>query len=266
MKPACARDVGRRQKRCSIEIELDGQRIFTTGTTMKEQIMREAGAKLKEIFELILPDLRPGVVLHDVDERVASLLKSMEARSALKMLGFPGNISISINEQVVQGIPDNRIISQGDLISLDMTLFYKGFFVDKALSIVIDPKHYIKNYLVHASASCLKSGIINTKAGVTTSKIGSAIEAQARALRVRIGKEFSGHGIGESHHMKPIIPNFNNLGNDVINNKDFITIEPVVFYDLYALQTHGYEITANTLSAHFEETVLVTETGAEVIT
>lgn len=233
---------------------------------MKERIMREAGAKIRDIFDIIIPKIVPGAVLSKIDAEVASLLRRMEARSALKMMGFPGNISICIDEQVVQGIPRDRVVSAGDLVSLDMTLYYRGFFVDKAVSLVIDPKHYSKSYLVRASNRCLETGISNIKPDVTNSAVGKSIETQASLLRVKVGKEFSGHGIGESHHMAPLIPNFNNLGDSKIKLGDFVTIEPVVFYDLYALQTYGYEVRANTLSAHCEETVLVTDTGAEVIT
>ena len=151
-------------------------------------------------------------------------------------------------------------------MSLDMTLYYKGFFVDKAVSFVLEPQHYAKKYLVTAAQACLSSAVMSIHPGVTTSQIGAMIQAQASLLKVRPCRELSGHTIGESHHMLPLIPNLDNGAQDVIKVGDFVAIEPIVFYNYYILEHRGYEVTADELSAHVEDTVLVTDKGAEVIT
>jgi methionyl aminopeptidase len=237
-------------------------------TTMmiKEEIMREAGAKLHLIFSHILPTLIAGTRLSSVDDDVGGLLKYFGARSALKMVGFPGNIAISINNEVIQGVPDSRHIHAGDLVTLDMTLYYKGFFVDKAESVVIDPQHYIKKYLVSAAKKCFEAALANIRPGVTTGQIGSMIATQASFLRVKPCRELCGHYIGESHHMKPLVPNVDDGSQDVVKEGDFLAIEPIVFYNYYVLKHKGFEVTADELSAQVEDTIIDTRDGAEVIT
>lgn len=234
---------------------------------MKDQIMREAGRKLRGMFDYILPDLQPGIFVSELEAKAEDYLKTHEAKSALKMLGFPSSISIARNKEVIQGFPEQDArLEAGDLVSLDSTLYYKGFFVDKAISIVLEPKHYIKNYLVSAVKACLQTALNNIRPGVTTGQIGSMIEAQATMLKVKIAREFSGHSIGESHHMKPLIPNYNDMSDNIIREGMYLAIEPIVFYDLYSLRFSGHTVYSDELSAHAEETVVVTKNGVEVIT
>lgn len=227
--------------------------------------MREAGSKLREIFEVILPRLKPGITISSIDTEVGSLIDKIGARSVLKMLGFYNNASFAVNEQVVQS-EEQGILNPGDLVSVDINIFYKGFFVDKAVSLVLEPKHYIKSYLVNGVNQCLRTGIMNLKAGMTTGELGAIIEAQANLLNLTVCRELGGHTIGESHHMSPLIPNFDNNSEEVIEVNSFIAIEPIIFYGFYTLEYKGNEIRADVLSAHAEDTVLITESGAEVLT
>lgn len=228
--------------------------------------MREAGGIIRQIFSLIMPKVSVGLELSKIDEETERLLKNFGARSALKMLGFPANISISLNEQVIQGLPEGRIFSSGDLVSLDLTVYYKGYFVDKAVSFVLDPKHYVKRYIVGASKKCFEAALVWARPYTKPEHIGAVIEQQALSLKVRPCKEFFGHAIGESHHMKPLIPNYAMQSDDILREGDFITIEPIVFYDRYTLVHNGFDVYADQLSAHTEETILITERGPEVIT
>jgi methionyl aminopeptidase len=234
--------------------------------TIREEIMFEAGLILRSVFNKTASLLNAGTNLAEVDSFVFSMIKDAGARSALAMMGFPGQMSFAINTEVIQIPHKGRILQAGDLISLDMTLFYKGFFVDKAISLVVEPKHYIKRYLVTAVNSCLNTGIKSLKSGMRISEIGRIIESQATALKVKIGKEFFGHTIGESHHMKPLIPNIFNNNFDILTPYTFITIEPIVFYDYYTINYNGFEIHSNVLSAHAEETLYVGKDKVEVIT
>jgi methionyl aminopeptidase len=233
--------------------------------TIKEEIMREAGLILRQIFLIIVPQLVEGKVLSEIDSEVSDLLKQFKARSALKMLGFPANLAISLNKQVIQGIPDSRKLMAGDLVSVDMTLYYKGFFVDKAISLVLDPQHYIKRYVVKASRRCLEAALLSIRPGIMAGEIGAVMENQAAVLKVKVCKELFGHTIGESHHMKPLIPNYNNGSGAILRLGDFIAVEPIIFYDYYILEHKGFETNANQLSAHTEETILITKNGGEII-
>ena len=102
--------------------------------TIKEQVMREAGLLLKNIFDQIISQICPGLTLKLLEDKTNELLKYYNAKSGLRLQGFPTSLAVSLNEEVIQGIPNDRVISEGDLISLDMTLYYKGFFIDKAVN------------------------------------------------------------------------------------------------------------------------------------
>lgn len=236
--------------------------------------MREAGLILRDIFDQIISQIRPGLTLKLLDDRADKLLKHYNAESGLRLQGFPTNIAISLNEEVIQGIPNDRVISEGDLISLDMTLYYKGFFVDKAISLTIDPSHYSKRYLVTAVKQCFDSAFsflnsqIKISGKLPSWSIGKVIEQQAKALGITTTSKLSGHGIGEEPHMKPIIPNsFNLKFDDILKPDMFITIEPIIFYTKVSnIHFDGFLVHSNDLSAHWEDTIAITRNGAEVIT
>lgn len=235
-------------------------------TTTKDEVMREAGLILRHIFDSVIQTLRPGVNLDDIDNFVGNMLRSAGARSALKMMGFPSNMSFAVDEQVMQATPSGRLVRCGDIISIDMTIYYEGLFVDKATTLVVEPAHYIKRYLANAVKSCLTSAVKGVRPGMRCSEVGHIIESQAKVLRMRVGKEFYGHTIGESHHMKPLIPNFNDMSESIIRKGHYIAIEPIIFYDTYFLTRSKFEVKSNVLSAHAEDTIYVGSQGAEVIT
>lgn len=247
---------------------------ITNGMTIKDKAMREAGIIINNIFNELAISIKPGTELKAIDNIAKKLLKDNKAKSGLKLQGFPANVSISINEEVIQGIPDSRVISEGDLMSLDMTLYYKGLFVDKAMSFTINPSHYTKRYLTNAVKKCfdsaltyLDSQIKNT--GRTSSwTIGNIIEQQALALGVKPAPKLAGHGIGEEPHMPPIIPNACNKKFDgIIKPGMYIAIEPIVMYTKYpSIEFEEFTVNSNYLSAHWEETIAITKAGAEVIT
>jgi methionyl aminopeptidase len=235
-------------------------------TNQKHEIMREAGGILRDTFSFIMARCSKGKELRELDFDVGVFLAERKAVSSLKLYGFEGNISTSLNYEVVQGIPDDRVLSEGDLVSIDLSIYYKGYFVDKARSFIIPPAHYIKKYLVSSVNKCLSVSSY-VRAGMSTGEVGHFIESIARQQRVHIGKEFSGHTIGEEPHMKPLIPNWADGSSSIIEEGTYIAIEPIIFYeDFYRLTHRGHLVSADKLSAHAEDTFLVTEGGLEAIT
>jgi len=228
--------------------------------------MFQAGKILRQLFVEVKERIIPGANLSDVDDFVKSYINDYKAKSALRMLGFPGYMSYSIDNEVIQHEANNRIVKEDQLMSIDMTMYYEGFFVDKAESFVIPPAHYVKRYLVTAVNNCLQSGISVVRAGVVTSFIGSVIEAQANYMRVKVSREFYGHGIGENHHQKPLIPNFNNGSDEKVRNDTFIAVEPIVYYDYNRTWHKDLKVFSDKLCAHAEDTVYVKKDGAEVVT
>jgi len=242
--------------------------------TTKEEVMREAGYILNTIFSVVISHIKPGLELKTIDTIVNDLLRDNKAKSGLKLQGFPANIAISLNEEVIQGIPDNRVISEGDLISLDMTLYYKGFFVDKAVSLTVDPSHYVRRYLITAVKKCFDSALIHLDSQIKRLgripawSIGKVIEQQAHVLGVATTAKLAGHGIGEGPHLPPVIPNVYNPKFDGILLPDmFITIEPIVFYGRTSkMKFDEFTVNSQHLSAHWEDTIALSKNGAEVIT
>jgi methionyl aminopeptidase len=229
--------------------------------------MRKAGGILRDIFSLVASRVVPGCLLSDLDFQIGQLIASRGAISGLKLSGFPSYASICIDYEVVQAQPKGRIIKEGDLVSVDLSIFYKGYFVDKARTWAVDPSHYTKRYLASSVQKCLDNVIAGVKSGITTGELGLLMEQNAKYFGLQVGKEFSGHGIGEQPHQNPIIPNYNDGSDTVIENESYITIEPVVFYGGgYTLSRDNWEVSANILSAHAEDTLFVTNNHAEVIT
>jgi methionyl aminopeptidase len=230
-------------------------------------IMKEAGYILKEIFGFVTPMIVEGVRLQDIDYEVSLALESYGAKSGMKMLGFPNNLAISIDYEVIQGIPDSRVLKEGDIVSVDMTLFYEGVFVDKAVTQIINPCHYEKQYLKSTIDTCLSTALSSIQPNITSGRLGQIIQDVTSSLGLSVGYQFSGHTIGRQPHMEPLIPNYDDGSTAVISPGMFICIEPIIFYGSnYNINFEGSTITSNLLSAHAEETVYITEEGYEVIT
>jgi methionyl aminopeptidase len=231
--------------------------------------MQEAGAKIKDLFDFVLSELKVGVSIEELDLEVGNLIEKNGCKSALKMTGFPSFMSFSFNTEVVQGLPAGKTVSAGDLISIDTTLSYKGIFVDKAISVVIPPAHFEKEYIVSAVNQCFAGALEATRPGATTKELGLAIQRQSEFLKVIPCKELCGHGIGVEYHMPPQILNYYREAEPDIYLKEgqFICLEPIVFYgSSYTLDSNKHTFFSKCLSAHREETIMVTETGAEILT
>lgn len=242
--------------------------------TTKSSIMIEAGCVLRDAFSLIQKEIQPGLVLSDLDTTVADYLKQHGARSVWRMQGFPGHISVSLNKELLQGIPNDRVLSSGDLLSVDLNILYKGFFTDKARTFPVFPAHYEQRYLAQAVEQCFNAGLTQLNTDIIRDgfslpwRIGGAIESKASSLGVSVVRDLFGHGIGDEPHMKPLIPNFADHSKNIpIKPGDFLTIEPLVVYgNMFGVSYGSPTVTTRLLSAHWEDTIMITKQGAQVIT
>jgi methionyl aminopeptidase len=174
---------------------------------------------------------------------------------------------MSVNKDVMGGVPNHYIIKEGDLITFDVAIKYKGYYVDKAISFGIEPLNYDSFYLIHSLKLCVERALEVIRPGCYVSSIGGMIERTALAQGLYVGKNFYGHGIGIYKHESPAIPNFNNRDKFVLKPNMVITIEPVLFFSLPLLfYPNNYTISSDTLSVHAEETVFILEDGMEVVT
>ena len=246
-----------------------------TKTSAEIEAMRQGGKILAQIFDDIRGFVHAGMSGIEIDEFVGSKIAEYGASATYKTseVNFPGNICISINDQIVHGVPDDTVLEKGDLASFDLVITYKNMKTDSAFTMLVDeePKGAVK-MLMSATERSLYAGIDAIKgAGSTTGDIGAAVQKVLDDARLGIIRELVGHGVGHEMHMAPEIPNYGLAGKGVmLRVGDTIAIEPMATLggERIRQEDDGWTISTRdgSLSAHFEHTVLITETGAEIIT
>jgi methionyl aminopeptidase len=209
-----------------------------------------------------------------VDQFVAQKIADYGAIATYKTdeVNFPGVICISTNEEIVHGIPTDYVFQRGDVASFDLVITYKEMKTDAAFTMVIDeaPKGAIK-HLITTTERSLFAGIDAIKGPIYTGDIGAAIEQVLNTGRLGIVRELVGHGVGLKMHMPPDIPNYGHKGRGVLLKPgDTVAIEPMATLGGERIVTldDGWTIATRdgSISAHFEHTILITETGAEILT
>ena len=187
-------------------------------------------------------------------------------------MGFDGNICISLNDEIVHGLPNDTVLECGDVASFDLVITYQGMKTDSAFTMVIgeEPRGAVKHLLTHTERS-LYDGISAITGPCTTGDIGAAVEATLDKAKLGIVRELVGHGVGHEMHMPPEVPNWGKKGRGTtLAVGDTIAIEPMATLGGEKIFTgdDGWTISTRdgSLAAHFEHTVLITETGAEILT
>lgn len=244
------------------------------------QIMREGGKILAAILKAVSEKTVPGASTKMLNEYVDELCQQYESRAAFLNYmpygadrPYPASICISINDEIVHGIPneDPRLIQEGDVVSLDMGIVYKNLIVDSAVTVIAgqgDPKAY---KLLEATQKALQAGIKAAKVGNRTGDIGHAIETAVKPYGFSLPEELGGHGVGESVHEDPFVPNFGKPHEGVlIKNGMVFAIEPMVNEGkkgiVLADDGYTYKTVDGKRSAHFEHTVAIVNGNAEILT
>lgn len=242
-------------------------------TDTEIQAMRTSGRLLAEVLAALRKDLRPGMSTLDLDGLAVQTLKGTGGKPAfLGMYGFPNTLCVSVNDEVVHGIPkQDRIISDGDIVSMDFGVIYDGMITDAAISVIAgtsaDPKDV---RLVRDTQVALEAGIDAIKAGCKVGDIAHAVESSLDG-RYGIVRDLVGHGVGHLLHEEPNIPNYGKPGTGMkLEAGMTIAIEPMVTLGTYKVLTDvdGWTIKTQdgARAAHFEHTILITDTGAEILT
>ena len=235
-------------------------------------IMRRGGQILAETMVALEQALTPGMTTQDIDELANELITTAGAKPSAKgYRGFPGAICTSPNNVIVHGIPDQTVIKEGDIVSLDVALNYEGFHVDNARTYGIGEIDPAAAKLLEVTEAALAAAIEQCEPGKRLGDVGHAVETTAEAAGFSVVREYVGHGIGRAFHEDPQIPNYGPPGRrEVLAPGMTLAIEPMV--NMGAAQTKVLDdgwtvITADgALSAHFEHTVAITAQGHEVLT
>ena len=239
--------------------------------------MRDACAIAAEVLALLKPMVRPGITTQDLEEAGRDAIASRGARSACYgyqhgSRRYPAHTCISVNEEVVHGIPSfKRVLHEGDIVSLDIVVEYQGYVGDNAFTVPVGPVSSPVAKLLAVSQEALGLGIKQAVVGNRIGDISAAIQAHVEAHGFSVVRDMVGHGVGVAMHEPPEIPNFGRAGSgEKIKPGMTLAIEPMVNlggYKTKVLADGWTVITADkSPSAHFEHTVLTTGSGPEILT
>ena len=235
-------------------------------------IMREAGRINAEVLQMLVGCLRPGLVEKELDEIVRKEFKNRSVVPAfLGYQGYPATVCVSINEEIVHGIPGDREIVDGDIVSIDLGCVHKGFVADSAVTVAVGNVSPEGRRLIGVTRESLNRGIEAARAGVRLGHIGAAIQACAKSEGFSVVREYVGHGVGRQMHEDPQVPNYGNPDSGpVLKEGMVIAIEPMVNVGDWRTKRDSDNWTVQTLdgslSAHFEHTIAIRDGEAEVLT
>lgn len=236
------------------------------------EAMRAAGSVAAEVLNLVGSWIRPGVTTKEIDSYAANLIKERGAKSAfLGYRKYPGHVCISVNDQVVHGLPNDRRVNFGDIISLDVGVIYRGYIGDTARTVAVGGCDLLAQKLMEVTERALYEGIAQAHAGNRVVDISRAIQKYVESNGFSVVREFVGHGVGRSMHEEPQVPNFvDGKSSPKLRAGMTIAIEPMVNAGKPAVEilNDGWTVvTKDGLpSAHFEHTVLITEKEPEILT
>jgi methionyl aminopeptidase len=239
--------------------------------------MREACAVAATVLSRLKEQVRPGITTHDLDQIGRDLIASFGARSAchgyqLHSRRYPAYTCLSVNEEVVHGIGSlKRILRDGDIISLDVVVEYNGYIGDNALTVPVGTIAPRTAELLKVTAEALSLGIAQATVGNRIGDISHTVQTFVEAHGFSVVREMVGHGVGRAMHEEPQIPNFGRRNSgEKIKAGMTLAIEPMVNLGTHAVRTlsDGWTVvtTDGSPSAHFEHTVLTTDSGPEILT
>ena len=266
----------------------------TIKTKEEIELMRENGKRLSRVLDRVVKRACPGVSTAELDQLAERLIIELGGKPSFKgyrvkgiSRTYPAAMCISINEEVVHGIPrNNRILSEGDIVGLDIGMWWpaenekvkikngnykRPLCTDMAVTIGIGSISREAQRLIHVTHESLEVGIAEVKAGATVGDVGNAIEHYLKKNNLGIIRDLAGHGVGYEVHEEPLIPNYGKAGKgEELKEGMVIAIEPMATLGdwrvILAEDQWTFKTADNSLGAHFEHTMAVTKTGADVLT
>lgn len=234
--------------------------------------MREAGKVVAQAKARVVEAIAPGVATRELDRLAERTIRSLGATPSFKgYLGYPATICVSLNEQVVHGIPGERVIREGDVVSVDVGAAVGGFHADSAFTLGVGEMADAARRLIEATEEALRRAIGHARSGARVGEVSAAVQTYAEGLGYSVVREYVGHGIGRALHEDPQVPNYGSPARGPMLRPGMaIAIEPMLNlggWETEQLDDGWTVVTADgSLSAHFEDTVAISEDGAEVLT
>jgi methionyl aminopeptidase len=235
-------------------------------------IMRQAGRIVAMVLEMLKKQVRAGMKTKELDVIAARELGRLGAKPSFKGYhGFPANLCVSVNDEIVHGIPGEKVLDEGDIVSLDLGAIYMGFQGDAALTVGVGKISPQARRLMRTTEDALSAGIAAARPGARLGDVSATIQNYAESKGYSVVREYTGHGIGREMHEEPQIPNFGIPGTGPQLQRGMtLALEPMVCAGDWRTRVSGDHWTVVTadgnLSAHFEHTIAITDAEPEVLT
>ena len=234
--------------------------------------MRQAGRIVATVLEVLKLQVRPGMKTKELDVIAEEELKRLGAKPSFKgYRGFPANLCVSVNDEIVHGTPGERVLGEGDIVSLDLGAIFMGLQADAAVTVGVAEVSSQAKELMKTTEGALNAGIATAYPEARLGDISAAIQNYAESRGYSVVREYTGHGIGREMHEQPQIPNFGSPGSGPVLIRGMtLALEPMVNAGDWRTRLGANQWTVLTndgsLSAHFEHTILITNAEPEVLT
>ena len=235
-------------------------------------LLREPCRIVRDCLEFVGERIKAGMTTKDVDEMVYKFIKASGAEpSCLGYCGYPASACVSVNEVVVHGIPDDRVIEEGDIVSVDLCAYKNGFHGDGARTFCIGEVSDEKKRLVRVTRECFFEAMEGLRAGTPLYDIGYKVQRYAESNGFSVIRSYTGHGIGREMHEDPAVPNFGRKGTGPrLPENAVLCVEPMIAAGGWRVKVLDDGWTAVTVdkrpAAHYENTIVIRENGAEILT
>lgn len=233
--------------------------------------IRASNRIVAEVLGELKERVKPGVTTIDLDRYSEELARKRNAKPAFKgYRGYPFSLCVSVNCEVVHGLPSQRVLAAGDIVSLDFGVYYKGYYGDAAVTVPVGDVSEEAARLIRVTEQGLYDGIQEAKAGNRLGDISAAVQGRVESAGFSVVRDFVGHGIGKNLHEDPQVPNYGVKGRGIeLKVGMVLAIEPMVNEGTYKVRIldNGWTVVTDDvkLSAHFEHSVAITEHGPEIL-
>ena len=246
--------------------------MIASKTEEEIALLREPCRIVRDCLAFVEERIRAGMTTREVDEMVYKFITASGAEpSCLGYCGYPASACVSVNEVVVHGIPDERVLEEGDIVSVDLCAYKNGFHGDGARTFCIGEVSDEKKKLVRVTRECFFEAVEGVKAGTPLYDIGYKVQRHAESNGFSVIRSYTGHGIGHEMHEDPAVPNFGRRGTGPrLPENAVICVEPMIAAGGWRVKVEEDGWTAVTLdkkpAAHYENTIVIRESGVEILT